>query len=300
MRELSHWDDAPTDDEDLGTIGGTWSFLGEAVGSLRLGVNRFVLEPGKVATPQHAEDEEVFYVRGGSGWSVQENGCFAVGAGDVIYYSAWEVAHTVVAGDDGIDVIAMGTDDGPCGVTRFPRIDKVRIADHLLSGDHEHQWVLENALPRVEISDPPDPRPATIVNVADVEPFSWGDRRGRILARPLGARGIALNTAYLPAGAEAAPLHCHSMEEELFVVLEGDGVLLLGNDEAEHAVSTGSIVGRPPGTGVAHAFRAGAQGMTLLMFSDKHPNDMTFYPRTGKVSLRGLGITFAPEIVPWG
>jgi uncharacterized cupin superfamily protein len=299
MRELSHWDDAPTDVEDLGTIGGTWSFLGEAVGALRLGVNRFRLEAGKVATPQHAEDEEVFYVLGGSGWSVQSDGCFAIGAGDVVYYPAHEIAHTVVAGDDGLDVIAMGTDEHPRGVVRFPRIDKVRLAGHLLSGDHTHQWVLENALPRVEIADPPDPRPSTIVNVADVEPFSWGDREGRILARPLGARGIALNTAHLPAGAEGAPLHCHSMEEELFVVLEGDGVLLLGSDEEEHPLRRGSVIGRPPGTGVAHAFRAGEQGMTLLMFSDKHPNDMTYYPRTGKVSLRGLGITIQPEIVPW-
>jgi hypothetical protein len=39
--------------------------------------------------------------------------------------------------------------------------------------------------------------------------------------------------------------------------------------------------------------------MTLLMLSDSHPTDMTYEPRTGKVSPRGLGITFQPEIVPW-
>ena len=49
----------------------------------------------------------------GAGWSVQENGCFAIGAGDVVFYPAYEVAHTVVAGDDGLQFIAFGTSDPP-------------------------------------------------------------------------------------------------------------------------------------------------------------------------------------------
>ncbi len=58
------------------------------------------------------------------------------------------------------------------------------------------------------------------------------------------------------------PPHCHSAEEEIFVVLEGDGQLLLWEDDgvAEHAVGPGSVVARPPGTGVAHAFRGGETG----------------------------------------
>lgn len=160
------------------------------------------------------------------------------------------------------------------------------------------------ALERVEVTEPPDPRPETIVNLADV-PAVELDRgparvRARFVARHLAMLGIALNVAELRPGGEAAPPHCHSHEEELFVVLAGDGVLLLVAKEEEHPVRPGSVVARPAGTGVGHAFRAGEQAMTLLMFSDKHPGDMTFYPRSGKVTLRGLGITFRPEIVPSG
>lgn len=297
MTHVAHWDDVASETEDLGAIGGTWTELGAAVGARRLGVNRIRVPAGKAATPQHAEDEEAFYVLGGSGWSVQEDGCFAIGAGDVVYYRAWEPAHTVVAGDDGLDVVAMGTTDGPRGLTRFPRIDKVRVTDHLLSGDHTHQWELEAALPRIEVADPPDPRPATIANADDARSFDFRGTQGRVFLRPMGATGIALNDARVPPGGEAAPPHCHALEEELFVVLEGDGVVVLGEEETP--VRAGSVVGRPPATGVAHHFRAGEQGMRLLMFSDKHPGDMVFYPRTGKVTLRGLGITFQPEIVPW-
>jgi uncharacterized cupin superfamily protein len=298
-----HSDDVEAETADLGTIGGTWRELSSAAGSVRIGAARIEVPAGKAATPQHAEDEEIFYVLGGSGWSVQEDGCFAIAEGDVIYYGAARPAHTVVAGDDGLDVLALGTVFPMHTALRFPRLDMVKTGGLVLRGDSTHQWELEAALPRIEVSDPPDPRPATIVNVADVAPMRYdaGPARAnaRFLSRGLGARGIALNHAELDPGGEAAPLHCHALEEELFVVLEGDGVLLLGSAEEEHPVRAGSVVARPAGNGQAHGFRGGDGGMTLLMFSDKHPGDMAFYPRTGKVALRGLGITVQPEIVPW-
>ena len=46
----------------------------------------------------------------------------------------------------------------------------------------------------------------------------------------------------------------------------------------EQPVRVGSVVGRPPATGVPHWFRAGS--------------DMTSYPRTGTVRIRGLGVQF--------
>ena len=82
--------------------------------------------------------------------------------------------------------------------------------------------------------------------------------------------------------------HCHSAEEELFVVLEGDGVFLLGDEE--HAVRRGSVVARPPGTRVAHTFRGGDEGMTILVYGTREPNDICYYPRSRKVALRGLGV----------
>jgi len=281
MREVAHWDDAPSETTDLGTIAATEHWLSGAVGSRRLGVSRNEIPPGRASTPLHAEDEEVFYVLAGSGWSVQEDGCFAIGAGDVVAYTAWEPAHTVVAGDDGIDYIALGTTDTANSGVRFPRIDKVRLAGHLLSGDHTHQWELESKLPRIELADPPADRPSTIRHTSEAPAREFPGATARWLTKDLGLHGIALNLAELGPGAEAAPRHCHSHEEE-------------------HPLRAGSVVGRPPGTGVAHAFRAGPGGMTLLMFSDKHPGDMTFYPDWGKVTLRGLGVTFRPEIVPWG
>src|SRR4051794_6932136 len=179
MSHIAHWDSAPSETSDLDTIGGHEQWLSGAVGSRRLGASRQQIPAGKASTPQHAEDEEVFYVLGGSGWSVQTDGCFAIGAGDVVYYRPWEVAHTIVAGDEGIDYIAMGTSEGPRGLAHFPRLKKVKVYDHLLEGDQTHQWELENELGRIEVSDPPDDRPKTIVNIADVDVVDYGETKAR-------------------------------------------------------------------------------------------------------------------------
>ena len=56
---------------------------------------------------------------------------------------------------------------------------------------------------------------------------------------------------------------------------------------------------RPAGTGVAHAFRAGAAGLVLLAFGTRDPADICFYPRSGKLRVRGLGATFRVQRVPY-
>jgi uncharacterized cupin superfamily protein len=84
-------------------------------------------------------------------------------------------------------------------------------------------------------------------------------------------------------------------------VVGGNGLLELwgrGAQSAEqHPLRAGDVISRPPGTGVAHAFRPGPQGLTYLAYGTREPNDMCFYPQVGRVSLRGLGIALrSPEI----
>jgi uncharacterized cupin superfamily protein len=89
----------------------------------------------------------------------------------------------------------------------------------------------------------------------------------------------------VPAGKLNCPPHCHGSEEEFFVVLEGEGVCLLGDEELP--VRPGSIVGRPPGTGISHAFRG---PITLLTYGTREPNDICYYPRSRKVGFWGVGV----------
>ena len=74
----------------------------------------------------------------------------------------------------------------------------------------------------------------------------------------------------------------------MFVVIDGDGTALIGDEET--GVRGGHVISRPAGTGEAHAFRAGADGLTLLAFGTRVPDDVCWYPRSQKVFFRGLGV----------
>ena len=303
MNTTAHWDDAPSARFDVGPMGADWDLLGAAAGCDAVGLRRIRVSPGKQSTPVHAHfgEEEIFVVLAGDGVSWQEDGVFAIGAGDAVLYRAGGPAHTVVAGDDGIDLLAFGTNLRSESV-RFPRIGAQWIGGQVLEATGLHQFQLEaERAGAVEVPDTLDPRPETIValDAVDAVEFRRGPAaaRARFVGRRLGARASALNLAEIEPGAEAAAPHCHSAVEELFVVLGGAGTLLLGDDE--HPVREGTLVSRPPGTGVAHAFRGGDEGLRLLMYSDLDPNDMCLYPRSGKVLIRGLGLVFRPEPVPY-
>jgi uncharacterized cupin superfamily protein len=97
----------------------------------------------------------------------------------------------------------------------------------------------------------------------------------------------------LPAGHRGSVPHCHSAEEEVFVILEGTATLELWpskGDVEETPLRAGHVVARPPGTRVSHSFRAGPEGVTMLVYGTRDPNDMCWYPRSKKIAWRGLDV----------
>ena len=52
----------------------------------------------------------------------------------------------------------------------------------------------------------------------------------------------------------------------------------------------GDVIARPPASRVAHAFRGGPGGVTMLIYGTRKPNDMCWYPRSNKIFWRGLGV----------
>ena len=284
---ITHWDEVEKRRNERGQMAGTWTNLGSPAGSFRCGVTRIELAPGEMPTPAHVhgESEEIFYVVAGSGATWMDEKAYEVRAGDCIVYKNFHEAHTIRAGDDGLDVLAFGareyftSSELPRGRSMWSITGWIEIKDG-------HPWDRE---PELVWPEPEPERPPTIVNVADVEPAVRGGRRRRDLGEAAGSRWTGLKHIECDAGALSGPPHVHSAEEELFVVLAGEGTLELWPHE-QHPVRRGSVVARPPGTGVAHAFRAGDDGLTLLAWGTRDPNDMCWYPRSGKIMWRGLGV----------
>jgi uncharacterized cupin superfamily protein len=298
---ISHWDDVRSSRAERGHIAGTWqSLTGRATQTV--GVKRIQVDPGMWATPLHLEgaEEEIFFVLAGSGVSVQWEGedtlGHEVGAGDCLVHLALENAHTLQAGEGGIDVLAFGQ-RAYAGATWLPRAGVAWLGETWapVGAEEDHPWAREAAAGPPEITET-SPRPASIVNVDDLDSIerdgSTVGRRVRNLGEAAGALRTGLRLAEVLPGKLNVPPHCHSAEEEIFVVLEGEGDLLLWEPGGivEHHVRAGSVVARPPGTGIAHAFRAGEQGLTVLMYGTRDPNDICYYPRSGKVFFTGLGV----------
>jgi len=306
---ITNWDELEPTRRERGHIAAEWTRLSGA-NSVTVGVNRVRIDPDRWSTPLHLEgsDEEIFYVLAGSGRSVQSAGgpteAYEVGPGDCLIHRALEHAHTLHAGPEGLDVLVFGERHYAAN-TLLPNAGVSWLGPTwvLAGAEEDHPWAREAAVgpPVVEELSP---RPERIVNVDDVEPVERG--RGdvgsswRDLGRAAGSERTGIKHVTVAPGHLSAPPHCHSAEEELFVVLAGSGTLELSasargslgyaTEPEPHPVGVGSTVARPAGTRVAHAFRAGADGLTLLAYGTRDPNDIAYYPRSNKVYLRGVGV----------
>jgi uncharacterized cupin superfamily protein len=295
---IAHFDEAPSYEFSLGHIRGRWTRLGEAAGSRCVGLRRIELDEGGWSTPahEHGREEEIFYVLAGRGVSWQAGRTAEVRAGDCIVYLPRRGAHTIHALER-LDVLAFGPREYDESV-RFPRLGMSLVGNRLIEsmpGGIEGapaQFVHESQLGPPELPSEPGPRPSTIVNVDDApaEPLERPRvvRVRRNLGRACGSVLTGLQHVEVAPGKESTAQHCHSLEEELFVVLDGDGVVVLGEEEVP--VRPGSVIARPAGTGVAHVFRAGERGLTFLAYGTREPGDICYYPRSNKISFRGVGV----------
>jgi uncharacterized cupin superfamily protein len=248
----------------------------------------------------HADEEEIFFVLGGSGVSWQAGRTYPVSTGDCVVYPADGEPHTMVAGEGGLDVLAFGS-GSDTGMTWVPRAAAWWMGPRWLPSDGPSPFRLEAEAGELEMPPPEIDRPGTIVATNEVEPTPM--RRGSVCSerRDLGnaARSVRSGIKHIRVAphARGAPFHCHSAEEEIFVVLDGAGTLRLG--EEQHAVHAGHVIARPPGTSIAHQYIAGDEGLVLLAFGTREAGDTIWYPDSQKVSLRGLGIVARLEPVDY-
>jgi uncharacterized cupin superfamily protein len=295
---IVHWDDVEPVVIDDGDLRGTRWRLGAAAGATRVGLSRYRLAPGERAMPVHVhgDEEELVYVLDGEGLSWQDGRTYSVRPGDCVLHRPRAEAHTIAGAGDGVDVLVFGS-GSDTGVTWLPRARAMWLDPRWLPFDGPDPFAAEAAAGPLELPEPEPERPPSIVALADADRTerSHGDVASvrRDHGDSLGSERIGVGHLVVEPGKLTYPPHCHSSEEEAFVVLEGGGALLLDDDE--EPVRPGSVVVRPPGTRVSHAFRAGDRGLTLLAFGQRDPNDIAYYPRSGKVSLRGVGAMFRVE-----
>jgi len=127
-----------------------------------------------------------------------------------------------------------------------------------------------------------------IVNLDDVtfddveEDGLYTSRRARFSDR-IGARNLGYNLTVLPPGKAQCPFHCHHGEEEMFLILEGEGELRFGQER--YPIRRHDVIACPPGgPEVAHQIiNTGTEPMRYLSLSTLVAVDACEYPDSGKV-----------------
>jgi uncharacterized cupin superfamily protein len=292
-----HWDDVDVVRRAAGHCAGDWKLLGAAAGAIGVGVNRVRVDPGCWSTPAHIEatEEEIFFVLDGDGLSWQDGRVYEIGTGDCIVHRVREEAHTLRAGASGLDYLAFG-ERVRGGGAHLPRAGVSWLwPTWVEAGGGERPWQREAAAGEPEIGEAGE-RPANIVNLSSLEADAEGDRT---LGLDAGAARSGLHHRTLPPRGAAVPAHCHSAEEEFFVMLEGTATLELipsprlaneGAQDEQHELRAGHVVARPPGTRISHFFRGGEGGAEMLVYGTRDPNDIAYYPRSNKINFRGVGL----------
>jgi uncharacterized cupin superfamily protein len=290
---VAHWDEVEFHHRAKGEMDAAWQWLGNAAGTQGVGVNRVRVAPGKLPTPPHSHgaSEELYFVLAGSGLAWQDGAVHEVRPLDCVIQHADEMEHTFIAGPDGLEYIVFGTRH-PTELGWLPRSRAIRLGWPWVEGRDDDPWDVEAAAEPLEVGEPA-PRPENITNVEEVELQSDRNQTFAYLTPPEKRKLTGLGWEKLAAGRRGTVPHCHSAEEEVFVILEGAATLELwphGGDVEETSLRAGHVVARPPGTRVAHSFRAGPDGATMLVYGTRDPNDMCWYPRSRKIAWRGLGV----------
>ena len=303
---LAHWDEVEGFRLEQGPMAATWQRVGDAAGAKTVGISRVRVEPGRLPTPPHSHghSEEIYYVLDGSGLLWQDEAVCEVGAGDTIVQVADHFEHTFRAGPEGLEYLVFGTRH-PVEYGWLPRSRAVRLSYPWVEGRTDDPWEIEAEVGELAFADP-GARPENVVAFDELPLDEVGHKE---LAGSAGSERSGLNWHSPEHGRRAVPPHCHSAEEEAFVVLDGSGTLDLlptprladnGVEPESHELRAGHVASRPAGTRVAHSIVSGPDGISYLAYGTREPNDIAYYPRSNKISFRGVGVIARLEHVEYG
>jgi len=134
-----------------------------------------------------------------------------------------------------------------------------------------------------------------VVNAGAVNEITTDDFPGwRSFRKPLtpaipeGRLGARITR--VPPGQSACPFHTHQIDDEIFYVLSGRGVLRYGEKLSE--VGAGDCISCPAATGIAHQIaNPFAEDLIYLAVGTNDSREVCTYPDHGTIGIRGLGLS---------
>jgi uncharacterized cupin superfamily protein len=119
----------------------------------------------------------------------------------------------------------------------------------------------------------------------DVEDNGYYTSRRARFSASIGARQLGYNLTELPPGKAQCPFHSHRAEEEMFLILEGEGELRFGNQR--YRIRTHDVIACPTGGAeVAHQIiNTGSTTLRYLSLSNMADVEICEYPDSHKIGV---------------
>lgn len=119
----------------------------------------------------------------------------------------------------------------------------------------------------------------TVLTLETREPLY--ETRCARLAAGTAARKLGASIDIVPPGKRSCPYHAHHAQEEMFVILEGEGTLRVAGEHVP--VRAGDVVFIPPGPDYPHQFvNTSTAPMKYLSVSTKDSPELVEYPDSDK------------------
>ena len=109
------------------------------------------------------------------------------------------------------------------------------------------------------------------------------------LGEAVGASQLGYNVTIVPPGKRSCPLHNHHVNEEMFLILAGEGTYRFG--DASYPVKTGDIMAAPAGgrETAHHLINTGAVDLKYLSVSTMIDPEICEYPESDKFLVNSPG-----------
>ena len=128
------------------------------------------------------------------------------------------------------------------------------------------------------------------VMFTDVEENGFYTSRRAQFSAAIGAKKLAYNLTELSPGSAQCPFHSHRAEEEMFLILEGEGELRYG--EVTHQIKKHDVIACPTGgPATAHQIiNTGTTTLRYLALSNVSDIEVCEYPDSQKVGVFASGV----------
>jgi uncharacterized cupin superfamily protein len=123
------------------------------------------------------------------------------------------------------------------------------------------------------------------VEFNDIEDNGYYTSKRALFSKYIGARKLGYNLTELPPGKAQCPFHSHREEEEMFLVLEGQGELRFGDQRFR--IRKHDVIACPTGDAtVAHQIiNTGTVPLRYLALSNLSDTEICEYPDSNKVGV---------------